>query len=119
MSAARLKSDRVYLEHILDCIGAVQQFMPRGRTDLDERKTRDAVLRNLQTLGESAKRVSPELKLLRPEIEWKAIAGFRDVVVHDYLGLDMNRVWVIIQRDIPPLKSAVEHLLKELSARGE
>jgi uncharacterized protein with HEPN domain len=71
------------------------------------------VLRNLQTLAESTQRLSEESKATHPEIEWHRIAAFRNVLVHDYLGIDVERVWEITQRDVPELKKAILAMLKE------
>ena len=68
----------------------------------------DAVLRNLQTLAESTQRISDELKALHPEVDWRAIAGFRNVLVHDYLGINLDRVWEIVSVHLPVLASQME-----------
>lgn len=110
-----MKDDRIYLRHILECLGAIQAYTADGRgAFLDDRKTRKATLRELQELAESTQRLSPSLKERRPEIPWPDIAGFRNVLVHDYLGLSLERAWAIIERDLPPLRTAVESMLAEL-----
>ncbi|WP_459863644.1 HepT-like ribonuclease domain-containing protein [Endothiovibrio diazotrophicus] len=68
----------------------------------------DAVIRNLQTLAESTQRLSTEIKATQPHIDWRAIAAFRNVLVHDYLGLDLGQIWSVIHQDIPLLKEAVQ-----------
>jgi uncharacterized protein with HEPN domain len=73
----------------------------------------DAVLRNLQTMTESTRRLSESLKAAHPEVEWARIAAFRNVLVHDYLGIDLERVWEIIQNDVPRLKGAVVKILQD------
>ena len=74
----------------------------------------DAVVRNLQTLAESTQRLSSDLKERHPEIDWYKISGFRNVLVHDYLGIDIERVWIVIESDLPQLKSAIEAMRREL-----
>jgi uncharacterized protein with HEPN domain len=107
-----VKDQAVYLRHILDSIIAIQEFTRGGREFfLSDRKTQDAVLRNVQTLAESAKRLAPELKDLHPAIDWAAIAGTRNILVHDYLGVNLETVWGVVERGLPPLKAAVEDLL--------
>lgn len=71
------------------------------------RTLQDAVLRNLQTLAESTQRLSEHLKEEHPQIEWRRIAAFHNVLVHDYLGIDIRRIWEITRRDVPPPKTAV------------
>ncbi len=71
----------------------------------------DAVLRNLQTMSESTQRLSNAAKAAHPEIEWRRISAFRNVLVHNYLGIDLDLVWQIVQRDIPELKRVILAML--------
>jgi uncharacterized protein with HEPN domain len=71
------------------------------------------VLRNLQTLSESTQRLSDAVKSAYPEIEWRRIAAFRNVLVHNYLGIDLEIVWEVVCRDVPKLRQAVLALLGE------
>jgi uncharacterized protein with HEPN domain len=101
--------DRLYLLHIRECIDRIEEFTPGGRDEfLMDRKTQDAVLRNLQTLAESTQRLSESLKATRSDIPWRQIAGFRNVLVHDYLGVDLERVWDVVSRDLEPLRAAAD-----------
>ena len=110
-----MKDDRVHLNHILDCIGAIQDYnASRPDAFLNDRKTHKATLRELQELAESTQRLSDPLKSKYPDVPWSAIAGFRNVLVHDYLGLSLNRIWEVIERDLPSLRVVVEIMLKEL-----
>jgi uncharacterized protein with HEPN domain len=70
---------------------------------------------NLQILAESSRRLSDALKSSWTQVEWGRIAAFRNVLVHDYLGLDMERIGVVTQQDVPDLKQAVELMLRELT----
>ena len=108
-----MKDDRVYLLHILDCIQRIEEDTAAGRDRfLATHTLQDAVLRNLQTLSESTQRLSQATKDRCPEIQWQRIAAFRNVLVHDYLGVDLERIWEIVQRDIPELKRTVAELLR-------
>lgn len=80
-----MKDDRVYVLHIVDCVRRIQRYCETEAFTTSD-LVQDAVLRNLQVLAESTQRISAELKLLHPEVDWRAIAGFRNVLVHDYLG---------------------------------
>jgi len=64
----------------------------------------DAVIRNLQVMTESTQRISDAFKKQHPKVDWRALAGFRNVLVHDYLGVDKDRVWQIVEHDLPELK---------------
>jgi uncharacterized protein with HEPN domain len=109
-----MKDDSVYLHHILECIAAIQSYTKNGKKIfLSDRKTQKATLRELQELSESTQRLSAELKDYHPEIPWHDISGFRNIVVHNYLGLNVFEIWGIIERDLPPLQKAVESILRE------
>jgi uncharacterized protein with HEPN domain len=103
-----LKGDLLYAAHILDCIERIERYCAAGREAfLSDTLIQDAVLRNLQILAESAQRISPEVKDQHPQVDWRAISGFRNVLVHDYLGLDLARVWQIVSVDVPVLKRQI------------
>ena len=104
--------DRLYLEHILDSIRRIEEYTRHGReTFFAETLIQDAVVRNLQLIGESAKRLSPTLKASATGVPWKSIAGLRNVLVHDYLGVDLERVWNIVDSDLRAVRDAVETVL--------
>jgi uncharacterized protein with HEPN domain len=107
-----MKDDTVYLHHIEDCIRRIEDDVAKGeKRFLESHTLQDAVIRNLQTLSESTQRLSDKLKSAYPEIEWLRIGAFRNVLVHDYLGIDLERIWEITQRDVPRLKKAVLAML--------
>jgi uncharacterized protein with HEPN domain len=109
------RDDRLYLIHVQECIARIELYTAEGEPAfLTDTKTQDAVLRNLHTLAESSQRISEPLKASRPDMDWRSIAAFRNVVVHDYLGIDLNQVWDIVQNDLPGLKRAVAAMLKGL-----
>ena len=107
-----MKDDSVYLHHIIECIRRIEENTEAGREQFMTSHTlQDAVIRNLQTMAESTQRLSDDLKEAHPEIEWYRISAFRNVLVHDYLGIDIERIWEITQRDIPELKQAIMSML--------
>jgi uncharacterized protein with HEPN domain len=110
-----MKDDRLYLIHIGECIERIERYTAPGQTAFQaDTLIQDAVLRNLHTLTESTQHISDSLKAAHPEVEWREIAQFRNVVVHDYLGIDPARVWDIVRHDLPELKCSVAAMLKEL-----
>jgi uncharacterized protein with HEPN domain len=110
-----MKDDRLYLAHIQDCIDHILLFISDGKDAfLAERKTQDAVLRNPHTLSESVRRVSTDTKFKYPEVPWREISAFRNVVVHDYLGIELERIWDIVQRDHTILKNQIFGIGDEL-----
>ena len=110
-----MKDDRLYLIHIVECVSRIELYTAEGKDAfLRDAKTQDAVLRNLQTLAESTQHISANLKAVHPEIEWTRIAGLRNILVHDYLGINLVRIWEILQHGLPELKNRVSSILKEL-----
>ncbi len=110
-----MKSDKFYLVYILECLARIKEFTQAGHdTFMSSKLIQDAVLRNLHTLTESTLRLSDGLKNTYPEVAWKKIAKFRHVVVHDYLGVNLERVWKIIEGDLPVLKRQVRAILSDL-----
>jgi uncharacterized protein with HEPN domain len=109
-----MKSDKLYLAHILECIEKIEQFTSDGKQEFfEDVKTQDAVLRNLHTLSESSTRVSNELQSQYPAVAWREMRAFRHVVVHDYLGLELAQIWDIIEIDLPPVKQAILTMLEK------
>ena len=74
----------------------------------------DAVLRNLQTIAEATRSLSEDLKAGQPQIDWARVSAFRNVLVHDYLGIDLEIVWGIVQKDVPELRKAITAMTKEV-----
>jgi uncharacterized protein with HEPN domain len=109
-----MKDETIYLRHILECIRRIEANVAGGREPFMASHTlQDAVLRNLQTMTESTQRLSDTLKAAHPNVEWRRIIAFRNVLVHDYLGIDLERVWEIIQRDVPTFKHVIAAMLEE------
>ena len=110
-----MKEDKLYLRHILECVRRIRDDTSGGRDEfLKSHTSQDAVLRNLQTLAGSTQRLSDELRRRHPEIEWRQIAAFRNILVHNYLGIDMERIWAVLEHDVPRLADAVTMMLNDL-----
>jgi uncharacterized protein with HEPN domain len=103
----------------MECLDWIEEFVAGGKEEFfTDRKTQSAVLRELQVMAESTQRLSEMRKAQHPEVFWKGISGFRNVLVHDYLGIKAERVWQIVQNDLPVLRSAVEDMLTQLEGGG-
>jgi uncharacterized protein with HEPN domain len=114
-----MKDDQIYLDHILECLKWIKRYTVDGReTFFADRKTQCAVLRELQTMAESTQRLSKGLKDAHPEVFWQGIAGFRNLLVHDYLGIRLERVWEVVEHDVPVLMVAVQSMLIELGGKN-
>lgn len=108
-----MKDDGVYLRHIAECIRRIEKNVAGGRNEfLNSSTIQDATLRNLQTLSEATQRLSDGAKSAQPNVEWAKIAAFRNVLVHNYLGIDLELVWKVIENDLPDLRSAVTLMLQ-------
>jgi uncharacterized protein with HEPN domain len=112
-----MTDNQAYLEYIRECIERINEYTYQGReVFLANSMIQDAVLRRLQTLAESTQRLSDDLKTRVTEVNWRSISGFRNVLVHDYLGgIDLNIVWDVIEQDLPDLKEKIEVILQELA----
>ena len=73
-------------------------------------------MRNLQTLAESTQRLTGTLKATEPAVPWGAIVGFRNILTHNYLGIDLDAIWSVIETDLPQLKSAIERMSRTLAS---
>ena len=108
-----MKDDKLYLIHIVECLERVASYV--GEMDRDaflaSALVQDAVLRNLQVMAESTQQLSEGVKQAHAEIDWYRIAGFRNVLVHDYLGVDVERVWNIIETELPPFERAIRAMM--------
>lgn len=107
-----MKDDRVYLAHVRDAIERILAYTGAGRTAfLADGKTQDAVVRNIEVIGEATKNLSPEIRDANPDIPWKRIAGMRDRVIHAYFGVDLDLVWEVVEDHLPALLARVVQLL--------
>lgn len=98
-----------------ECIERVWEYTGRDRTRFEKsRLVQDAVVRNLQTLTESSQRLSDDIKTTESQVPWRELAGFRNVIVHGYLGIDLAAVWLVVEQDLPPLIAAVDRMAVRL-----
>ena len=110
------RRDRDYVEDIRIAIERIQRYttgMSRGQFEKDE-KTQDAVIRNLEIIGEAAKKVSAATRRDNPAIPWQDLAGVRDKLIHQYFGVNFAIVWKIIRDDLPILLPELSEVLKTL-----
>ena len=109
-----MKDDKLYLVHIRESIQRVFAYTINGKEEfLNSSLIQDAVLRNLQTLAESTQRLSEDLKSRYPHTDSRAISGFRNVIVHAYLGVDIERVWQVVESNLPQLDSEIQKIWDE------
>lgn len=109
------EKDEVFIGHILESIDLIESYTKQLTKDefLSLTHVQDAVIRRLEIIGEAVKNISSEVKQSCPSVPWRQIAGMRDVLIHDYFGVDLVLTWKTVQRDLRPLKQELVNLLDE------
>lgn len=115
------RTSELYLQDIIECCENVKDYI--GKWSFDEfsgdKKTIDAVVRNLEIIGEAVKNIPDEVRHTKPKIEWKKVARFRDVIVHHYFKVDLEVVWDVVINRLPELETAAGEILIERAKRKE
>jgi uncharacterized protein with HEPN domain len=108
-----MKDDLVYIENILQSIGRIQSYISGKdkETFINDFITQDAVVRQLEIIGEATKRVSRDFRNNNPDIPWADMAGMRDILIHDYIDVDLEIVWKTASESVPILKALLVKLL--------
>ena len=109
------KNPIIYLNHILDCIHKIQEYTTGMNQDnfLNNSLIQDGVIRNLEIIGEATKQLNQEFRSKYPQIEWKKIAGMRDKLIHDYIGVDLWAVWGVVYKIIPDFHAQIQEIIKK------
>ena len=112
-----MKDDGVYLRHVLDAIGKIESYAAVGRdVFMLTSHWQDAVIRQLEIIGEATRNLSQDVRSRHSDIPWRRIAGLRDVLIHDYMGVRLAAVWEVTQADLPVLKKQITNILEESGA---
>ncbi len=110
-----MKDDKLYLIHLSESIAKIESYMDGldFAAFMQNTLVQDAVLRNLQVLAESTQRLSEDFKKHHSEIEWYKISGLRNILVHDYLGIELETVWIVVTDKLPELKTVIHSSLEQ------
>jgi len=114
-----MKEVKVYLDDILESIKKIEKYIADlTPVKFDENSTvQDAVMRRLEIIGEAVKHLPDEMKIKHPDTPWKEITGMRDVLIHEYAGVQIERVWRTVKNDLPPLKQTIIRLIESEKRR--
>lgn len=109
------KQPLVYISHIHECIIKIKKFTEgfEEKSFLENELVQDGVIRNFEVIGEATKQLDKSFKQKYPEIEWKKIAGMRDKLIHDYIGVDLWAVWAVVENVLPEFQEQIEHILSQ------
>jgi uncharacterized protein with HEPN domain len=104
------------LNHILEAIDEILNYIDNYDFDtfLEDSKTKFASIKQLEIIGEAAKNITEETKIRFSQIEWQKITGLRNILVHEYFGIDENIIWGIIIKDLPKLKNSIQNILQKI-----
>lgn len=107
-----MKDDKVYLQSILESILKIEKYTNKGKEEfMNSDLLQDAVNRNLEIIGEATKKISQVTTEQHQEIPWRQMAGLRDVLIHDYMGIDLYIVWNVVHNELPKLMLQIKRLL--------
>jgi uncharacterized protein with HEPN domain len=109
------RDKNLYLEDILESINAIEDYVKYMNYNefINDRKTYQAVVKEFEIIGEAVKNIYDDLKIKYPEIKWRRIIDFRNILTHEYFGIDFLTIWNLIFNNLPELKKIIEKTLKE------
>lgn len=108
------KDPTVFLKHILECIELIEEYSNNLSKEkfLKNIEVQDAIIRRLEIIGEAARNLPDEFKSAYSGVAWKKILAARNILAHNYFGVDLNTIWRIVKNDIPPLKEQIKEMLE-------
>jgi len=114
------RDPRVNVTFILECIELIEEYLKDITEDefMDTTKLQDAIIRRIELIGEAVKDISKSIKENYPQIPWKRIAGMRDILIHDYLGIDLDTTWQVAQNEILVLKQEMLKIKRDLEEKN-
>ena len=115
------KDIKIFLEHILESINLIEEYT-KGKEKLDfleSTQLQDSVIRRIEIIGEAIKNIPEEVKKNHPSIPWKEIIGMRDILIHQYFGVDLNLTWKVVEEDILDLKNQIIFIKNQILSENK
>ena len=113
---SKIRNSDVFFQDIIDACTSIQDYTRSYTFEQfsNDNKTIDAVVRNLEIIGEAANRLPKDFTDQHPKIEWVKIIGLRNRIVHEYFGVDLQMIWQILKKDLPAFKASLKDILSQL-----
>lgn len=114
-----MKDNLVYVHHILDAIAQIERYTKNltYKKFMRTRMVQDAVIRQITIIGEASRNFSADFQSAHPTVPWADVIGMRNILVHDYSGVNLNDVWEVVQKDLPMLKKQLRQILRDARKR--
>lgn len=111
-----MRNSRAFIEEIVESISKIERYTEGLNFEKFQNNEMviDAILRNLEVIGEAARRIPDEVRNKHKDIPWKRMIGLRNIVIHEYFGVDLSIIWKIATENLPQTKSLISGLLKDL-----
>ena len=111
------KEPVIFIEHILESIGLIEEYIKKTTKDefFNSTQLQDCVMRRIEIIGEAAGNLPEQIQKGEPEIDWRKITGLRNILIHEYFGINLPIVWDVVQNKLDPLETVCRRLLERVA----